>query len=645
MKKLVIWFGIVLFGLYSSFIYAGVPPNIQKHFPNQKIEFKYVTLQAPDIAENGRMVQVAIKTFTFNEPGVHATQVILLNEHNPENPIATFHLTLVGLVAGIATRIKLVKTAIIYVFVVMSDGRVFADKKEVKITVGGCGGGSADDSNTRPYASLPASGASTSNLYIPPSVTSQPVNREVYQHFTDNTIKRVVQEPVSTFSIDVDTGSYANIRRFINQGQLPPKEAVRVEEMMNYFSYDYPHHNPQHPFTVSTEMAATPWRKESYLLRIGIKGNDLDKAALPPANLVFLIDVSGSMSSYDKLPLLKSALTMLSKQLREQDHVTIVVYAGASGVVLPPTAGNQTETITTALNQLQAGGSTHGSSGIHLAYEMARQHYLTEGINRVILATDGDFNVGITNTKALLALIEENKKSGVGLTTLGFGRGNYNEHLMEQLADKGDGNYAYIDNSKEAYKVLVQQVGSTLHTIARDVKIQIEFNPAVIAEYRLIGYENRVLADEDFKDDKVDAGDIGAGHTVTALYELIPVGSQSRFLAPLRYQAQETHQHETLANELGQLRLRYKRPDSDSSQAITHPLLTADMNGQLADKSEDFRFVTAVAAFGQWLHGSKYINGYSPKQIMALARTAMTQDPHGYRSEFVQLVTVASGMK
>lgn len=384
-----------------------------------------------------------------------------------------------------------------------------------------------------------ATAARAPGIYtLPPDIRylSEPADRETYGHFDDNPVKRVAEAPVSTFSIDVDTGSYANVRRFLNQGRLPVKDAVRVEEMINYFSYDYPlPKDKTEPFLVTTEIAPTPWNKDTRLLRIGLKGYDIAPDKLPNANLVFLIDVSGSMSSPDKLPLLKSGLKLLVQKLRAQDRVSIVVYAGSTGVVLEATPGDQKGKIIAAIDGLTAGGSTAGGAGIQLAYAMAEQSFIPGDINRVLLATDGDFNVGIVSFEALKDLIEQKHKTGISLTTLGFGTGNYNERLMEQLADAGDGNYAYIDNLNEANKVLVNEMSSTLETIARDVKIQIEFNPAVVAEYRLVGYENRVLKREDFGNDKVDAGDIGAGHSVTALYELTLVGSPGRKIEPLRY--------------------------------------------------------------------------------------------------------------
>ncbi len=474
----------------------------------------------------------------------------------------------------------------------------------------------------------------------------QPTNRENYAHFEDNPIQKVSETPVSTFSIDVDTGSYANVRRMLNSGQLPPHDAVRSEEMINYFSYDYPLPNRlDPPFKVTTEMAPTPWNKQTHLLIIGIKGFDIPKEQLPPANLVFLIDVSGSMNSPDKLELLKAALKLLTKQLTDQDKVTLVVYAGASGLVLEPTPGDQKNQILAAIDRLSAGGSTNGGEGIQLAYSMAQQAFIKGGINRVLLATDGDFNVGIVNIETLKNLIEAQRNSGISLTTLGFGTGNYNDSLMEQLADVGNGNYAYIDTLNEAQKVLVDQMSSTLQTIAKDVKIQIEFNPTTVTEYRLIGYENRALKREDFSNDKVDAGDIGAGHTVTALYEIALVGSAGQRLETLRYNHSTTSPQEVPhGDEFAFLRLRYKLPDGETSQLLEWPITRKDLTETLDNTTERFRFATAVAAFGQQLRGGKYLGQFSYEDVLNLAREARGDDPFGYRGEFLKLVNLAKSL-
>jgi len=493
-------------------------------------------------------------------------------------------------------------------------------------------------SMSRPRSSITA-GDSVAHLRPP----SEPLDRENYASVEDNPVKRAAEEPVSTFSIDVDTGAYANVRRFLNQGRLPPEDAVRVEELINYFDYDYPlpvSRTP--PFQVTTEFTTTPWNPDTRLLQIGIKGFEVPHSKLPPANLVFLVDVSGSMNSPDKLPLLKSALTMLSKQMRPQDRVSLAVYAGAAGVVLEPTPGNDTAAIRSALEQLQAGGSTNGGQGIRLAYALAEQAFISEGINRVLIATDGDFNVGTVDFEALKDLVERKRETGVALTTLGFGTGNYNDHLMEQLADAGNGNYSYIDTLNEARKVLVDELSSTLAIIAKDVKIQLEFNPGVVAEYRLIGYENRMLRREDFDNDAVDAGEIGAGHTVTALYEIALVGSDGILTEPLRYSGETTPQAPH-GDELGFLRLRYKAPDGEVSQLMETPI-RRDQEVALKAASPRLRFAAAVAAFGQKLRGGRYIGDFGYEQVASLAREARGEDPFGYRGEFLSLVELAAAL-
>ncbi len=473
---------------------------------------------------------------------------------------------------------------------------------------------------------------------------SEALDREKYAHVDENRIKLVSENPVSTFSIDVDTGSYSNMRRLLNSGRLPQKDAIRVEELINYFSYDYPlPKNKRTPFRVTTEIAPAPWNKNKHLLHIGIKGYNVAASKLPPANLVFLVDVSGSMRSANKLGLLKSSLKLLTKRLRKRDRISLVVYAGASGIVLPPTAGSNTAAITAALDSLSAGGSTNGGAGIRLAYATAEQAFIKGGINRVILATDGDFNVGTVSFEALKNLIEEKRKSGITLTTLGYGSGNYNDQLMEQLADVGNGNYAYIDTLKEANKVLVSEMSSTLFTIAKDVKIQIEFNPDAVKEYRLIGYENRLLKREDFNNDKVDAGDIGAGHTVTALYEITLAGSSSRSIDALRYGKEKT-QRANHAKELAFLKMRYKAPSGRTSKLVTWPLKVADVSSSLQSTSDRFRFSAAVAGFGQLLRGGKYTQGFTLKDVHKLAAKSRGKDKFGYRGEFLTLVSLAESL-
>lgn len=473
-------------------------------------------------------------------------------------------------------------------------------------------------------------------------IPSRPAQRETYAHFTDNPVKQVAEHPVSTFSIDVDTGAYSNVRRILNQGRLPRSDAVRTEELVNYFDYDYalPDDAGQ-PFGISTQMTSTPWNKHTHLLQIGIQGRK-PQAEIRPSNLVFLIDVSGSMHSPDKLPLLQSALKLLTKQLGEKDRIGIVVYASAAGTVLPPTRGDKHATIMAAIDRLRAGGSTNGGAGIHQAYALAQQAFIKQGVNRVILASDGDFNVGTTNFNALIDLVVEKRQSGIALTTLGFGSGNYNERLIEQLSNKGDGNYAYIDNLSEARRVLVEKRAATLQTIAKDVKVQIEFNPAKVAEYRLIGYENRALARTDFNNDRVDAGDIGAGHTVTALYEIALVGSNGERMDTLRYAPPQSAKINN-ANELAFLRLRYKMPGTKTSRLIEKPI-TRDAFVPLEQASNNLRFAAAVAGFGQLLRGGKYTKRYNYTQVLELARQARGADVDGRRGEFLQLVQLADAL-
>ncbi|WP_276489126.1 vWA domain-containing protein [Ectopseudomonas mendocina] len=474
---------------------------------------------------------------------------------------------------------------------------------------------------------------------LPPSYRD--VSREQYQAYTDNPVFSVAETPVSTFSIDVDTGSYANVRRFLNGGQLPPKDAVRLEELVNYFPYAYPLAQGDVPFGVSTELAVTPWNPQTRLLRIAIKASDRSVDALPPANLVFLVDVSGSMHRREGLPMVQGTLKLLVDQLRPLDRVSLVTYAGDSQVVLDSTPGSEKAKIRAAIDQLTAAGSTAGESGIQLAYQQASKYLIDGGINRILLATDGDFNVGISDFDSLKQLAADKRKSGVSLTTLGFGVDNYNERLMEQLADAGNGNYAYIDNLREARKVLVDQLGSTLATVASDVKLQLEFNPAEVSEYRLLGYENRALKREDFSNDKVDAGDIGAGHTVTALYEIVPAGGKG-WLEPLRYQSNALPV--SGSGELAWLRIRYKVPGEASSRLLERPIARGEAKPMNA-ASEDLRFASAVAAFAQQLKDGRYMGDFGLAQSIELARSAKGEDRFGLRGEFIQLAEIAQSLQ
>ena len=472
-----------------------------------------------------------------------------------------------------------------------------------------------------------------------PMLAPEP-NTERYAAIDDNGIVRAAEQPVSTFSIDVDTGSYSNVRRMLAQGRLPPADAVRVEEMVNYFDYGYARPADRSaPFAASIALAPAPWNDDRLLLRVGIQGYDVPRSEIPPANLVFLIDTSGSMADPDKLPLLKESFRQLVPRLRAQDRVSIVVYAGSAGLVLPPTPGDRHDEILAALGRLEAGGSTNGGEGIDLAYAMAKQAYLDGGVNRVVMATDGDFNVGIFDQGALETRVERGRKDGIALTTLGFGQGNYNEAMAERLADVGDGNHAYIDNLMEGRKVLVEEMSATLLTIASDVKIQVEFNPAVVAEYRLIGYENRQLAREDFNNDQVDAGEIGAGHDVTALYEIALVGSGGEAMDPLRYAAAPVAGGR--GDEIAHLKLRYKRPGEDRSVLVERPVTRTDIS---READESLRFAAAVAAYADLLRGGRHVNGFTWAQVETLARDARGDDPWGYRGEFLQLLTQARSL-
>lgn len=467
-------------------------------------------------------------------------------------------------------------------------------------------------------------------------------NTEEYDPIDENRFRSPLNHPFSSFSIDVDAASYSNMRRFINNGQMPPKDAVRIEEMINYFQYHYPQPKGKDPVAIHTEMADCPWNPGHQLVMVGLQGKTIPTDNLPPSNLVFLIDVSGSMWSANKLPLVKSAMKLLVDQLRSQDRVAIVVYAGAAGTVLPSTPGNEKIKIKEAIDKLTAGGSTAGGEGILLAYKTAREHFIKNGNNRIILATDGDFNVGVSSNAAMEELVEKERNSGVYLTVLGFGMGNYKDSKMEILADKGNGNHAYIDNINEAKKVFIHEFGGTLFTIAKDVKLQIEFNPNLVAGYRLIGYENRMLKDEDFNNDKKDAGDMGSGQSVTALYEIIPAGEKSNFIEPVdkpKYQ-QTTVKNNNNAQELLTIKLRYKDPKDSTSQLIARTVENKSAAWEKA--SDNFRFAAGVAEFGMLLRNSEFKQQASYKQALQLAQSGMGKDEEGYRHELVTLVKNAS---
>jgi Ca-activated chloride channel family protein len=473
-------------------------------------------------------------------------------------------------------------------------------------------------------------------------------NSASYAPIIDNPFRRVSQEPLSTFSSDVDTASYANLRRFINQNQLPPAAAVRIEEMVNYFNYDYSQPSAKDPIGASMEIASAPWNPTHRLVRIGIKARDIDSRKRPSSNLVFLIDVSGSMQPPERLPLIKNGLKMLVGSLTENDHVSIVVYAGASGVVLPSTSGNRRDIINAALDRLEAGGSTNGGAGIQLAYQIATSNFIQGGVNRVILATDGDFNVGVTNQTQLTRLIQDSAKSGVFLSVLGVGTDNLKDSTMERLADTGNGNYAYLDSLNEAYKVLVEQMSGTLVTVAKDVKLQVEFNPAVVEAYRLIGYENRLLANADFNNDRKDAGDMGAGHTVTALYEIVPRGGSvpGPDIDPLKYQTPAPTPAAATRNgstETLTLKIRYKDPDGTESKLLSLPL--TDREGTFSKASADFRFAASVAEFGMILRDSPYRGKASVGEVIENAQASKGSDRNGYRQEFIGLVQRARQLR
>lgn len=468
-------------------------------------------------------------------------------------------------------------------------------------------------------------------------------NREGYDGIVENRFLQAINTPLSTFSIDVDAASYSNVRRILNSGNLPPAGAVRIEEMINYFTYDYPQPTAEHPFSINTEISACPWNNQHKLVSIGLQGKKISTERLPPANLVFLIDVSGSMMDPNKLPLVKQSMKLLADNIRDEDKVAIVVYAGNAGLVLPSTSGEDRQTIIDAIERLEAGGSTAGGAGIKLAYKVAKKNFLQEGNNRVILCTDGDFNVGASSDAELEEMIEEERKSGVFLTVLGFGTGNYQDAKMQKLADKGNGNHSYIDNFLEAKKVLVNEFGGTLFTIAKDVKLQIEFNPNKVAAYRLVGYENRLLNKEDFNNDKKDAGELGSGHTVTALYEIIPVGVKSDFIESvdkLKYQ-QEINSSKT-SEEVMTIKFRYKKPNEDNSRLIVHPVI--DKSVPVSNTSDNFRFAAAVAEFGMVLRKSEFRQSSNYEHAWKLAKGSMGEDPEGYRSEFLKMIKNAESL-
>ena len=502
------------------------------------------------------------------------------------------------------------------------------------------------EKDSKSYASVPSS-ALGSSVHRSFQRYNNNFNTEGYASINENGFKIVKSNPLSTFSIDVDNASYSNVRRFINMGELPPADAVRIEEMINYFKYDYPEPNGQHPFSVYTELAFCPWNNKHELLHIGLRGKSVDKSSLPPSNLVFLIDVSGSMSDPNKLPLLKSAFNLLVNELRPQDRVAIVVYAGAAGLVLESTTGNRKETILAAIDNLEAGGSTAGGEGLKLAYTVAENNFMKGGNNRIILATDGDFNVGESSNGGIERLITSKRDLGIYITVLGFGMGNVKDDKMEIIADKGNGNYSYIDNLQEARKVLLREFGGTLFTIAKDVKFQVEFNPEKVASYRLIGYENRLLNNEDFNDDKKDAGEMGSGHNVTALYELVPADSDESLpsVDPLKYQQTKPKDfsENNSSDEYLTIKIRYKKPDGNSSMLL-EKTVKGHIN-EIGDASDNLRFAAAVSEFGMLLRNSEFKGSSTLEGASKLAKSARGEDEDGYRSEFVRLINTVRDMK
>ena len=512
-----------------------------------------------------------------------------------------------------------------------------------------CFGGKTGDNAKQRYYDEPMAVEETADEFVMIEKESDAVlkdskkedfNTESYDKITENAFVSALTNPLSTFSVDVDRAAYANVRRFLEGNQLPPPDAVRIEEMINYFNYNYPQPSGEHPFSVNLELATCPWNTGHQLISIGLKGKEIEVNDLPSSNLVFLIDVSGSMSDPNKLPLLKQSFKILIEKLRSTDRVAMVVYAGAAGLVLPSTSCNEKDKIINAFDKLEAGGSTAGGEGIKLAYKIAKENFIKDGNNRVILATDGDFNIGASSDAAMERLIEEKREEGVFLTVLGFGMGNYKDSKMEKLSNAGNGNYAYIDNILEAKKTLGKEFFGTIYTIAKDVKLQIEFNPAKVKAYRLIGYENRMLNKEDFNDDKKDAGDIGAGHTVTAIYEIIPAGSKEEVpgVDELEYQKTKV----VKSDDLMTLKLRYKEPDASTSKLIKHKISEKNLKKEF---STNFQWALAVTEFGLLLRNSEFKGNASFENVIATAKEAKGNDPEGYRAEFIKLAEVAELLK
>jgi Ca-activated chloride channel family protein len=622
-----IWIAVVAVVLFVPLVTAQVDRGV----------LSGVVTDASGVAIPGATVTITgpeTRTTVTDAKGAYSFRSLRPGEYTVESRLAGFRTSVatVRVLAGRTERLDVTLAVGGLSETVVVTGRAPAvDVQNARQAISGTVSGVAGGRAAPPPAAGPFGG------YIRPRAG----DAETYAVIEDNRFHRVDGEPLSTFSIDVDTASYANVRRFLGEGRLPPPDAVRIEELVNYFRFDYPEPTGDAPFSITTEIAEAPWNPDHRLVLVGLQGRALADREPSPRNLVFLLDVSGSMASADKLPLVRTAMRMLTDVLTARDRVAIVVYAGASGVVLPSTPGNEKTAIHEAIARLKSGGSTNGGAGIQLAYRIAQEQFIEDGVNRVILATDGDFNVGITDRNALVRLIEQERESGIFLSVLGVGTGNLKDATMEQLADRGNGNYAYLDSLHEARKVLVQQAGSTLETIAKDVKIQVEFNPRVAA-YRLIGYENRLLAHEDFNDDRKDAGEIGAGHSVTALYEVVPVGVEAPGVDPLRYQQQAPEPvltPEAATGELLTVKVRYKAPAGDTSR-----LLTRRVTNQPAAMTGNLGFASAVAEFGMVLRGSPDRGTADLTAASERGRRFRGADDEGYRTEFVRLAELAASL-
>lgn len=608
---------------------------------NSMQEDSRVMVTAPKLAENGGSIPITIRTT------IPAKSIAVFSDANPRALIVVFSVNN-NPNPNYSIRIKMRQTAYLTVIVEGKDGKLYSNTKEIDVSIGGCGGGGGPDpmpTARKSASSIQASMRSQKRASMtPPRVYQQSrynysmptpapiVEREKYDSFNENTFKEVASSPLSTFSTDVDTASYSNVRSYImDRKAKPSKDAVRIEEMINYFDYDYKEPQNDEPFFVNTKVAQSIWNRETKVIQIGLQTKTVDIESLPASNLVFLLDVSGSMNRPESLPLLTKSLKLLTKKLRKKDRVSIVVYAGSSGLILDRARGDEKLKIYDALDRLRAGGSTAGGQGIKLAYQIAEKSFIEGGNNRILLATDGDFNVGVSSQDGLVKLIEEKRKSGIYLSVLGFGRGNMQDNKMEQIADHGNGNYAYIDTLLEAKKVLVTQMSGTLYTVAKDVKVQVEFNPSKVHSYRLIGYENRVMANEDFNNDKKDAAEIGMGHSVTALYEIVlqREGLNSKVDA-LKYQDAKPN----LSKELATVKIRYKKPEGNTSILMSKVI---EYNSDDIE-TNDYNFAQSVAGFGMLLRQSKYKNNLSYRKIIDIAKDAKGEDKEGYRAEFIRMV-------